>query len=343
MAFEGEEDDVVNFEDEDLEEGIGGMLEESFREGLRVINLEGNRFQFFFKNETEMKRVEGGHPWLFKNCLLRHQRWNRETLHDPNSFEMAPFWVQCRGVPLHCQTLSMARKFGEKMGKVLDVAMFELAQGSRWVLKFKAEVNISKPFRKGVWVMGPNKKKFWVDFKVERLPLLCSYCGITGHDMRFCTMASQEEEGGKKREGDWSDFKKVDHKGVRVYGEEKAKQKLKAQNPEAIELSANLIIRKLDSLSVKEKSNKSIESETNIAKEKNTDKEENGVEEIDGNSSDNEKAALRTSPENTQNQGYKEGSLKTLEYNRWQSIICEETNNGTTKGGKGQTMKHTEE
>ncbi|KAI4300719.1 hypothetical protein L6164_034062 [Bauhinia variegata] len=233
MAFEGEEDDVVNFEEEDLKEGVEECLKSLL--GKVTANREINP-----RTLENVMKVVWGNPAEIACCYFRG---GIETLQDPNSFEMAPFWVQCWGVPLHCQTL---------------------AQGSRRVLKFKAEVNISKPFRKGVWAMGPNKEKFWVEFKVERLPLLCSYCRITGHDVRFCTMASQEEEEGKKGEGDWSS-----------------------------------------------------ESETNNAKEKITDKEGNGVEEIDGNSSDNDKAALRTSPENTQNQGYKEGSSKTSEDNTW--------------------------
>uniref|UniRef100_A0A7N2N8K3 Zinc knuckle CX2CX4HX4C domain-containing protein n=1 Tax=Quercus lobata TaxID=97700 RepID=A0A7N2N8K3_QUELO len=33
--------------------------------------------------------------------------------------------------------------------------------------------------------MGSDGKRHWVDYKYERLPVFCHYCGVLGHDLRY--------------------------------------------------------------------------------------------------------------------------------------------------------------
>ena len=45
---------------------------------------------------------------------------------------------------------------------------------------------ISKPIRRGSFIVGSDGEKHSVKFKYERLPLFCHYCGMLGHDVKNC-------------------------------------------------------------------------------------------------------------------------------------------------------------
>ncbi|MED6216321.1 hypothetical protein PIB30_006606 [Stylosanthes scabra] len=47
-------------------------------DGFKVVDHGGNIFQFFFKEETDVIRIERGAPWLFKNYLLNLKRWEED-------------------------------------------------------------------------------------------------------------------------------------------------------------------------------------------------------------------------------------------------------------------------
>ena len=65
---------------------------------------------------------------------------------------------------------------------------------------------LEKEIRRGAFLVGLNGKKFWVDLKYERLPILCHYCGLLGHELRFYAQYFSKTKYGAMVEcgyGDW--------------------------------------------------------------------------------------------------------------------------------------------
>ena len=48
-------------------------------------------------------------------------------------------------------------------------------------------------------------KQYWVDFKYERLPIFCHYCGILGHDLNHCATHYALEKNGRRVEYQYQD------------------------------------------------------------------------------------------------------------------------------------------
>ena len=52
-----------------------------------------------------------------------------------------------------------------------------------WV---RVALPISKPLRRGGFIVGSDGKRMWVKFEYERLPIFCYFCGLLGCDICHC-------------------------------------------------------------------------------------------------------------------------------------------------------------
>jgi hypothetical protein len=65
-------------------------------------------------------------------------------------------------------------------------------------------LEISKPLRKGTHIGSKADGIFWVDFKYEKLPQFCFYCGCVGHGEIGCVASKDDDEHIKsKKLGPW--------------------------------------------------------------------------------------------------------------------------------------------
>jgi len=55
---------------------------------------------------------------------------------------------------------------------------------ANFFMHVKVALSLSKPIRRGAFLVGSNVQKTWVTFKYERLALFCHYCGLLGHDLK---------------------------------------------------------------------------------------------------------------------------------------------------------------
>ena len=53
-------------------------------------------------------------------------------------------------------------------------------------MKVKVAIPLEKEIRRGAFLASSDEKKYWVDLKYEQLPILGHYCGLLGHELRFC-------------------------------------------------------------------------------------------------------------------------------------------------------------
>jgi hypothetical protein len=79
----------------------------------------------------------------------------------------------------------MGSSLGAIMGKV-EAAEFYEYPGKKIIIKVKVHINVHKPLTSGIHIGNPNDGSCWVDFRYEKLPLICFKCGIVGHEEKLC-------------------------------------------------------------------------------------------------------------------------------------------------------------
>ena len=146
-----------------------------------------------------MNRILKGSPWLFRNSWLLLRRWERNMNLLETYFSIVEIWVQIWGIPEHCKTVKLGMKIVAILGEVRDCALFELGGSQSRIIKALVNMKINTPIRKGVNMGSKEDGLAWVDFKYERLPTFCYFCGVVGHDENSCDLANGDENSKRKR------------------------------------------------------------------------------------------------------------------------------------------------
>ncbi|KAK7844086.1 uncharacterized protein CFP56_011676 [Quercus suber] len=197
---------------EDVIESMGGRRKNTLRRAwglekeLQISEVGNNLFQFKFQSEYELERILKGGPWTFDNQLLMLTRWRTGMSANNVVLEHASLWVQIWGVPFDMMSPSVAREVGNKMGRVEDVERRRHMDEQNFFLRVRVALPISKPLRRGGFLLGLDGKRHWVTYKYERMPMLCHFCGVLGHDIRHCSAhfsASKTEKAINYQYGDW--------------------------------------------------------------------------------------------------------------------------------------------
>lgn len=172
----------------------------SFPKGLKVLDLGTGLYQFIFSQEMDMLKVLSGGPWLFNNQLLVLQRWRVGMKPDQLFFGDCPFWIQVRNLPLECMSIEVGKKMFKAFGAVQEVALAQLSGNRGRCLRVKVELDITKPLPRGKRICSADWEPFWISFQYEKLPILCHYCGLIGHDDKVCVDKDKDLQAGCLRE-----------------------------------------------------------------------------------------------------------------------------------------------
>ena len=173
---------------------------------LQISEVGSNLFQFKFQSEYDLDRILRGGPWCFDNQLLMLTRWKAGMSAKNVVLEHASMWIQIWGVPFDMMASKVAMEIGNKMGVVEDVERRRRTDEQNLFLRVKVALPISKPIRRGGFLMGLDGRRHWVDYKYERLPVFCHFCGVLGHDIRHCQAHYEESKKSSTLEyqyGDW--------------------------------------------------------------------------------------------------------------------------------------------
>uniref|UniRef100_A0A2N9FF77 Zinc knuckle CX2CX4HX4C domain-containing protein n=1 Tax=Fagus sylvatica TaxID=28930 RepID=A0A2N9FF77_FAGSY len=68
---------------------------------------------------------------------------------------------------------------------------------------FEDGAGFKDPGGRGGFVTSPERERYWVDYRYERLPHFCFACGCLGHDMRWCKVNRERVESGTASYGEW--------------------------------------------------------------------------------------------------------------------------------------------
>ena len=173
---------------------------------LQISEVGNNLFQFKFQSEYELEWILKGSPWTFDNQLLMLTWWRTGMSANNVVLEHASLWVQIWGVPFDMISPNMMREVGNKMGMVEDVEHRWRMDEQNFFVRVRVALPISKPLRRGWFLLGLDGKHHWVTYKYERMPMLYHYCGVFSHDICHCPthfIASKTEKSIDYQYGDW--------------------------------------------------------------------------------------------------------------------------------------------
>ena len=81
-------------------------------EGVQILEVGSNLFQFKFNTEFDLERVLRGGLWTFINQALMLRKWQRGMTASNVKFEMASLWVQIWDAPFDMVSPSVAERVG---------------------------------------------------------------------------------------------------------------------------------------------------------------------------------------------------------------------------------------
>lgn len=174
--------------------------------GLQIVEVGSNLFQFNFQSEFEMCRILRGGPWSFDNQLLMLKKWHKGMTAGNVRLEHASLWVQIWGAPFDMISLQVATEVGRRLGFVEEVERRKLRDVQNFFIRVRVALPISKPLRRGGYIADSDGERTWVNFKYERLPVFCYFCGLLGHDICHCASHFAAEKNGVDVEyqyGEW--------------------------------------------------------------------------------------------------------------------------------------------
>ena len=154
--------------------------------GLQIVEVGSNLFQFKFDSEFELVQVLKGGPWTFDNQVLLMRKWQPGMTAKNVQFDTISLWVQIWGAPFDMTCPKVAEEVGRRIREVEEVEKQRRQDLQNLFMRVKVAIPISKPVRRGGFLAGSYGKKNWVSFKYERLPMFRHHCGLLGHDLKHC-------------------------------------------------------------------------------------------------------------------------------------------------------------
>ncbi|KAH7855261.1 hypothetical protein Vadar_023005 [Vaccinium darrowii] len=166
---------------------------------LKIVELDGNLFHFQFESEDHFLKVINGGPWNFDNHLLVIRVWEPGLVSKDVVFHSLECWVQIWGLPAGFITPVIGETVGNKIGNVIAVDSKAMAAGRGRFIRVRVHLSLDKPLKRGSNIVLGKGSRHWLDYKYERVNVVCFYCGLIGHDMNGCSTREEDEKLGQAR------------------------------------------------------------------------------------------------------------------------------------------------
>ncbi|XP_024195637.1 uncharacterized protein At4g02000-like [Rosa chinensis] len=115
--------------------------------------------------------------------------WPLDARLEDVPVHLLAIWVQAHGLPRGQMTLANAHTLGAVAGTVLNVENPNSVNGWRGFLRIRVNINTQNQVAPGVWIRCDSSPPLWIEFRYERISLLCYNCGRLSHSERFCNHA----------------------------------------------------------------------------------------------------------------------------------------------------------
>ena len=162
------------------------------KNGFKIKKENDHVVLFSFDDKSEMEKVIVAEPWSFDKRLMVLQWYSKEMDVDDMEFSKVTCWVQVHDLLVRFRTKRIAEQLCEAIGKVNTGVDEAKAEGDNF-LRVRVSIDISQPLSRGRVVSLDSGKELWVNFKYERLPNLCFWCGRLMHDDQDCHLWVESE------------------------------------------------------------------------------------------------------------------------------------------------------
>ena len=147
-----------------------------FNNGFGIRNQGNNTVLFVFDNLADVVKILNSQPWSFDKHLIIMQRYTNDVPVNELAFNKVPFWVQVHDIPCNFLTRKVVEKLCDTVGEVQkSIGAVDDDGGSFFRVPVLVDVTLLLCRRRVISL--PNGSKSWVNFKYERLPNVCYWCG----------------------------------------------------------------------------------------------------------------------------------------------------------------------
>ncbi|KAF4348514.1 hypothetical protein F8388_008285 [Cannabis sativa] len=139
------------------------------------------------KSREDARMIVEKQPWIFNGGVLLLEDWPDTGQWKDAKLDKMVCWVRIKGIPLKAFTKKNVIRLAEMAGELVDLKWIN---EQRMFLNGYVRVRIGFPLHQSIFVgryVPSGGKQHWVQFKFERLPLLCFKCGIWGHEQQACS------------------------------------------------------------------------------------------------------------------------------------------------------------
>lgn len=157
------------------------------------VQVEGDhKVLFVFDNKEDVDRILDAQPWSFDKSLVVLQRYDRNSPIEELSLDKASFWVQVHNIPIRYRNRSVAEDICESIGEVHRSTENSEGEGGSFV-RVRVTLDVYQPLCRGRVIQLEEGGKIWVNFKYERLPNFCYWCGCFDHGDKDCDLWIQSK------------------------------------------------------------------------------------------------------------------------------------------------------
>lgn len=123
-------------------------------DGVQIVEVGSNLFQFKFNTDFEMNCVLNGGPWSFDNQVLMLHQWQVGMTAGNVKFDSISLWVQIWGAPFDLVSPTIAEAVGSRLGTVVKVKKKQRFESLSYFMRVKVALPITKPIRRGAFLAG---------------------------------------------------------------------------------------------------------------------------------------------------------------------------------------------
>ncbi|XP_026425214.1 uncharacterized protein LOC113321518 isoform X2 [Papaver somniferum] len=156
-------------------------------------DLGNNIYKIRFENLCDMEAVLKSSPWALNNELMVIERCDDDLLPKEYEFKYVWFWIQIHGLPISMLNNKKIYNMAKKFGNPQNITDEDAAKWGKYA-RIRVRIDITKPLPKEMKVTFASKKIRTNQFRYEKLPKLCYFCGLFGHAMKQCPVLSSSIE-----------------------------------------------------------------------------------------------------------------------------------------------------
>ncbi|MBA0556226.1 hypothetical protein Golob_026342 [Gossypium lobatum] len=105
---------------------------------------------------------------------------------DAYAFNLTPFWLRIFNIPFEYMDRQVAMDVGKAIGEVVDIDWGDRDGGWTEYIRIRVMIDVFKPFRRVVHLVGSDGTETVCVIKYERLPAFCYICGLISHSTKKC-------------------------------------------------------------------------------------------------------------------------------------------------------------